>query len=150
MKVSDNLSGVKEVSYTTDETVPQSGTVAITNGEGTITLTNEGQYKLTVTAKDNSLNEITKTVYIKLDKSMPVINSVTGNPSDWTKDSVTLTVNAKDAESGLAAQAYSFDGGTTWQSGNTKTYDTNTNGIVIKVKDNVGNIAAYDPIDITR
>jgi LPXTG-motif cell wall-anchored protein len=148
--VSDNLAGLKEVSYTTNEAIPQSGTITITAGEGDIPLTNEGQYKLTVTAVDNSLNEIVQIADIKLDKTLPVITSVTGNPSDWIKDSVTLTVDARDTESGLANAAYSFDGGNSWQSADTKIYNENTNSIVVKVKDKAGNIETYETINITK
>lgn len=85
-----------------------------------------------------------------IDNTLPLITGVTGNPTDWTGNNVTLTVNANDNVSGLAAEAYSFDGGTTWQSENTKTYDENTDGVAVKVKDNAGNIAAYDTINITK
>ena len=67
---------------------------------------------------------------------------ITGNPSNWTNQNVTITVNAQDHESGLQAQAYSFDGGLTWQAQNTKTYDRNTTGINIQVRDEAGNIAS--------
>ena len=67
----------------------------------------------------------------KIDKTAPKISSVTGNPTEWTKNNVTLTVNASDDLSGLAA--YSFDNGATWQTENTKTYTENTSGIVVKV-----------------
>ena len=73
----------------------------------------------------------------------PLISNVTKSTENWTKDSVAITVNATDSESGLANQAYSFDGGTTWQSSNTKTYTENTTGIVIKVKDKAENITEY-------
>lgn len=89
-------------------------------------------------------------VTVKMDKTLPQINNITGNPTEWTKENVTLTVNAEDAESGLGNQAYSFDGGTTWQESNKKTYTENTNGIIIKVKDNVGNISISEPINITK
>lgn len=82
VKVSDNLSGVKEVSYTTDEAIPRSGTVAITDGKGTITLTNEGQYRLTVTAKDNSFNEVSESADIKIDRTKPIITGA-GNSSSY-------------------------------------------------------------------
>lgn len=77
------------------------------------------------------------------DQISPVINSVTGNPTTWTDSDVTLTVNATDSQSGI--KEYSFDGGATWQTGNTKTYSSNTTiaANTIKVKDNAGNIASY-------
>ena len=75
------------------------------------------------------------------DKINPSLE-VTGNATDWTKESVTLVANSQDNESGLQAQAYSFNGGQTWQAENTKTYDQNTSGIIVQVKDEAGNIAS--------
>ena len=93
-------------------------------------------------AKENAIKYI-------IDDLPPVV-SVTGNPTEWTRNNVTLTVSAKDDLSGLAEQPYSFDNGATWQKENTKTYTENTNGIVIKVKDKVGNIKTTDTINITK
>ena len=84
------------------------------------------------------------------DTVTPSITEVTGNPNEWTNQSVTLTVNAEDNESGLADEAYSFDNGASWQAGNTKVFNENTSGIVIQVKDKADNIITYDPIDITK
>ena len=84
------------------------------------------------------------------DNTAPNIKSVEGNPEEWTKQNVTLTINAEDLESGLQVQAYSFDNGISWQESNTKTYDANTTGIIIKVRDEAGNISTYDPINITK
>ncbi len=81
-----------------------------------------------------------------VDKTLPTINSVTGVPENWTSESITLTINASD-ETGLAYNAYSFDGGATWQAENTKTFNTSIENLSIKVKDAVGNIVAYDPIN---
>lgn len=80
----------------------------------------------------------------------PTITSVTGNREEWTNTPITLTINATDNESGLQEQAYSFDGGKTWQKENTKIYEQNTAGIVIQVRDIAGNITTYDTIDITK
>ena len=87
---------------------------------------------------------------IKIDNQAPTIKSITGNPTQWTKDKVILTVNAEDSLSGLATEAYSFDNGQTWQKENTKTYTENTQGIIIKVRDAVGNVATYKTIDINN
>lgn len=86
----------------------------------------------------------------KIDKTKPTITSVTGNPTEWTKEDVTLTVTAGDGESGLAEKAYSFDGGVTWQISNTKTYVINTKGINILVLDAAGNFTSYPTINITK
>lgn len=86
----------------------------------------------------------------RLDTTPPSDTILSASNTEWTKENVTLTVNAEDAESGLENQAYSFDGGTTWQESNQKTYTENTNGIVIKVKDNARNISTSEPINITK
>ena len=81
------------------------------------------------------------------DENEPSIDSVTGNPTEWTNKDVTLTVNATDNESGIALiNGYSFDNGEHWQTENTKTYSQNTSNIIIKVKDNKENIATYSDI----
>ena len=91
-----------------------------------------------------------KIVINKIDKNAPTISSVVKNPGTWTRGNVTLTVTATDAGSGLHSSAYSFDGGSTWQTANTKTYTNNTNGIIIKVRDVLGNTATYQTINITN
>ena len=93
-------------------------------------------------AKENNIKYV-------IDDSVPTIKNVTGNEK-WTKDKVILTVNAEDSLSGLATEAYSFDNGQTWQKENTKTYTENTQGIIIKVRDAVGNVATYKTIDINN
>ena len=113
-----------------------------------------------VKAIDNAGNEATKSTNLKIEDSAPTITNVTQNTTEWTKGSVTLTINGvKDVieiggteynASGLHATPYSFDGGTTWQTGNTKTYNTNTNGIVIKVRDTLGNVYTHSAINITN
>jgi uncharacterized repeat protein (TIGR02543 family) len=90
----------------------------------------------------------------KIDKMGPYIG-VARNPSSTnvTNGDVTLSVNAEDyGRSGVAAtNGYSFDGGLTWQTEATKTYTANKGGIVIKVKDNLGNTSTYaSTIDITN
>ena len=87
---------------------------------------------------------------IKIDNQAPTIKSITGNPTQWTKDKVILTISAEDSLSGLATEAYSFDNGQTWQKENTKTYTKNTQGIIIKVRDAVGNVATYKTIEINN
>ena len=81
-----------------------------------------------------------------IDREGPVINSVEKDPVEYTKGNVTITVNATDDGCGLADNAYSFDGGTTWQASNSKSYDTNTQNILIKVKDKLGNSRDYNEV----
>jgi hypothetical protein len=96
--------------------------------------------------------EISKNIVVRnIDKTGPSINNVTGNPAEYTNKNVILTVSAKDSQSGLNTNAYSFDGGKTWQSSNKKTYKNNTSGIEIKVRDKAGNTSTYkDIINITK
>lgn len=108
---------------------------------------------LTIFCKSNSYTEeyaIDEGISYTIDDEAPTIESVTGNPTEYTTENVTLTINAKDELSGLALKAYSFDGGTTWQKENTKTYEENTDGIVIKVRDALGNLYTHEEINITK
>ena len=85
------------------------------------------------------------------DNTAPQITEVTKMPEDWTNDSVTLTITAVDNESGLAPEAYSFDGGANWQTSNQKTYTENTSNIAIRVRDKAGIITSYiDMVNITN
>ena len=116
---------------------------------GSITVDNDTTFIARITDGTNTVSSDV----IKLsnfDHEGPNITRVTGNPDKWTNKDVTLTVNATDFKSGLADAAYSFDGGTTWQKENSKTYKSNKDGIAIKVKDKVGNISTYPVIAITK
>lgn len=99
----------------------------------------------------DALGNITKQEIVveNIDKVRPTITTVTGNPTTWTREEVTLTIEAQDGESGIAS--YSFDNGATWQQSNSKTFSENKQGIIIKVKDAAGNEATYgQTINITR
>ena len=75
---------------------------------------------------------------VKIDKAKPVISDVSVTKDTETKKT-TVTITATDALSGIAG--YSFDGGNTYQSENSKTFDNVPNSVSITVKDNAGNIA---------
>ena len=74
------------------------------------------------------------------DTTAPTVTSVTGNPTAWTQNNVTLKVNgAKDNSggAGLHSTPYSFSttkGNYCWQSGNTKTFSSNCT-VYIYVRD---------------
>lgn len=117
---------------------------------GSITVDKDTTFIARITDGTNTVSSKVITLS-NFDHEGPNITGVTGNPDKkWTNKDVTLTINATDSKSGLADTAYSFDGGTTWQKGNSKTYKSNTNGIVIKVKDKVGNIYTHSSIAITK
>lgn len=162
--LSDNDSGVNEETLKymwineeiTEENFDTQYEAATNKGEfsngDTISLENENlEWYLWISAEDNEGNRLiqsTKVFY--LDNIEPTIEEVIGNPEEWVKEEVTITVNATDEESGVDVEGYSFDNGTTWQKENTKIYEENTEGIIIQVKDVAGNIQTYEPIDITK
>ena len=124
---------------------------------GSITVNKDTTIVARITDGTNSLKSTAITLS-QFDHTAPTILNVTGNPDKWTNQNVTLTVNgAKDKGdnnvepgSGLADSAYSFDGGATWQASASKTYTSNTSGIVIKVRDKLGNIYTHSSIVITK
>ena len=98
---------------------------AIDKGEGetTLEITSNvnlkipGIYYITYSSKDSKGNATTKNQTIKVyDDVVPVIDNISGIPNGKTSNSIVLTVDAHDNESGLHPRgAYSFDGGVTWQ-----------------------------------
>lgn len=72
-----------------------------------------------------------------LDQFPPTIDSVTGNAVTWTSEDVTLVVTAHDQGLGLHNTAYSFDGGSTWQTSNSKTFNSNQT-VTVMVRDKAG------------
>ena len=77
-------------------------------------------------------------IRVDIDRKAPEISGV--SKTDNGNKSVTVTVSAQDADSGIAG--YSFDGGKTWQSSSSADLSINAKP-VIKVKDNAGNITEY-------
>ena len=66
------------------------------------------------------------------------IEVVTGDSSVlYTNKNVRMYIYNKDTLTGV--NKYSFNSGSTWETGNTKMYEVNTSGIKIKVKDAAGN-----------
>ncbi len=104
---------------------------------------------ITIKVRDNAGNIYTyptKQEITNIEKEPPSITGVSKSNSSWTKDNVTLTINgATDSGgSGLhSTAAYSFNNGTDWQASNKKEYQANENNIIIKVRDNAGNIYTY-------
>ena len=124
---------------------------------GSITVNKDTTFVARVTDGTNTKNSVSVLVN-KFDHTAPTISGVTGNPSNWTNKDVTLTINGAEDKgdnnvkpgSGLADAAYSFDGGATWQASASKTYSANKSGIVIKVRDKLGNIYTHPGISITK
>lgn len=128
----ENGSGIAGYSFST-----QSGTYSWQTGN---TKQYPGNGTVYVYAKDNAGNiSAVATVKIdKVDKVKPVISDVSVTKDTETKKT-TVTITATDALSGVAG--YSFDGGKTYQTSNSKTLDSVPNTISVAVKDKAGNIA---------
>ncbi len=73
---------------------------------------------------------------------------VKGNPTNWTKDDVTLTI--VPTTEGTQLVEYSFDNGATWTNNASKVYTKNTSNIIIYAKDNIGGILGPVEVNITR
>lgn len=147
------------------------GSSKIKNATGiTYNATSSGKYKIEVTTGSN--NKATSEVYtvnIKTsgtskpsgggtnkkpsgggtnkkpsvnNNKVPPVVKVSGNPTKWTAENVTLKISAT-AVNGLHSTAYSFDGGKTYQKENQKTFTSNTKGTII-VRDKRGNKTTYN------
>lgn len=107
-----------------------------------------------IAVKDNLANQTTYEKIIditNIDKEKPTIFGVTKSTEELIKGAVTLTIDAADDISDFEDLLYSFDGGMTWQSSNSKKYTYRISGLEIQVKDKAGNIAIYeDEINITN
>lgn len=103
-------------------------------------VTSNGTYTLQLAGSGNA--DFSRSVSVTvdhIDRTAPVIESFGASPDQWGS-SVKLSVAASDGESGLAVQAYSFDGGTSWSSENT--YIVAANGdYSVSVRDAAGNIS---------
>ncbi len=106
------------------------------------TVTKNGTYRVSVRDAVGNVSTAETTVS-RIDTEAPGI-SVSTSPSvhDWYEGSLTVCVQAQDAESGLADEPYSFDGGAVYIVGNsTKLSESGT--LEIAVKDRAGNVARY-------
>lgn len=116
----------------------------------------EGKYYLFVkSVKDNANNEsdvptVTEFIFKKIDKIAPTIDGVTGITDVETEENVVLTIVGAKDNVALDDEPYSFDGGLTWQSSNTKEYASNTENISIIVRDAAGNKYTHEKLSITN
>lgn len=79
---------------------------------------------------------------VDVDETAPEITGVLGNPSEWTKNDVTLTIEAKDNKGGTGVVAYGInqEDGIKWQS--EAKFNVTANGTyTFYVKDAVGNVS---------
>ena len=93
------------------------------------------------------------TVVYSLDKTGPEITSAEVSTTKWTNQAVTVTITASDRLSRLAGEAYSFDGGRTWQKEPMKAFsqDTVLMPQTLCVRDTAGNVSQYpSPVTISN
>lgn len=109
--------------------------------DNTLTVTENKEYEATVRDKADN-RDSKKAVVDFVDLVVPKITDFSPNTQEWAQSYV-LTVTAVDQESGLADEAYSYDGGKTWTADNTLTITENGTYKVI-VRDRVGNGNADD------
>ena len=121
-------SGIKNITLPDGTTVNSSTT--------TYDVTKNGTYQFT--AIDNAGNKTIKDITISNIDVIPATVEVTQNPTDWTKENVSITLNATDDQSGV--KSITFPDGTVVN--NTKiTYTVSSNGTYIfQVADNAGNV----------
>lgn len=140
---------VKELDLTASYTVHESG-ISVSGflwnsspGGASLHVTQNGTYQLGLTGSGNVDFSPTVSVTVDcIDNTPPTIESFRAESDAW-RTSVELLVNASDAESGLAAEAYSYDGGASWSSAGT--YEVTENGTyAVRVRDAVGNISTAE------
>ena len=119
------------------------------NSDGVFTITENGNYRFTLIADSNS-SVTAHTMNIRnIDHYGPAVLSYSTDPSDWTTEDVTVTLDSvADLQPdgtegcGLCAAPYSFDGGQTWTDSPVFTYSGNGAHSVL-LKDNLDNITDY-------
>ena len=95
-----------------------------------------------IKVRDKLGNEVSYPVNVYVDRTNPVVLSITGESTEWgTSRKITIT-SAQDAESGLHTTAYFFNG--MWRSSNTYTYTNTITEDTIKVRDALGNEYVYE------
>ena len=126
---SSDAHNIKSIEYTA---TPQDGGSAINNKtdftdeeneqEVSFTITEDGIYDIVIEVIDAAGNSTQKTKTVKIDKTNPVINSVTinqvdeeGNPVEVNGSRFQISVDAEDALSGLSHIEYKTTSSDTWQ-----------------------------------
>lgn len=106
-----------------------------------INASDNGSYSVIV--RDNEGNTAHAEITVScIDRSAPIITAVERQYEEWLQDveSMEIIIHALDTQSGLAASAYSFDGGNTWTDNNCYIV-TEEGNITVAVRDMLGNTA---------
>lgn len=88
---------------------------------------------------------------VDVDEIAPEITGISGSPSEWTKEDVTLTVEAKDNKGGTGVVAYGInqEDGIKWQS-EAKFNITENGTYTFYVKDAVGNTSEKNEVKVEK
>lgn len=114
-----------------------SGGVSFSWDGGNLFVTENGTY--TVSAVNGAGASVTASIEINcIDKTVPVILSVSGDTQGMTASGISISVEAEDGESGLADAPYSFDGGATWTAGSSCWLEEGRQ-VSLRVRDKAGN-----------
>ena len=98
----------------------------------------------------NNIRLVATITINKIDKTAPTAPKVTGAPTNWTNQNYTLTASTTESGSGIAGYSFSTQSGTySWQTGNTKQYPGNGT-VYVYAKDNAGNISAVATVKIDK
>lgn len=81
--------------------------------DGKLYVTENGTYSVEAVNAKGQRTTASYTVRC-IDRTAPVIEAVEGQISTMSRTAITVSVRATDSESGLAAEACSIDGGSTW------------------------------------
>lgn len=116
-----------------------SGDVTFSWEGGSLFVSENGSY--TVNAVNGAGASVTASIEIScIDKAAPVILSVSGDTQRMTASGISVSVTARDDESGLADTPYSFDGGATWTA-DSSFWVEKGRGVSFQVRDKAGNIS---------
>ena len=133
-----------------------SGVIADSTGDA-ITVSENGAYTMNVSVDASRFDTAQASVMLtvaNIDRTEPAITDVSYDSGQTWLRTNTLTVSASDlqpdgtAGSGLADEAFSYDGGLTWTSDPTYTADSNRT-VDISVRDYCGNVS-YASAEITN
>lgn len=104
------------------------------------------EHIISVTSEDKQLRKY-KLNICKQDKNAPIIKDVKLSPTGYSNNKVTITVEVESVNE-LSDNAYSFDGGLTWQNSNSISVSENKT-VEIKVKDIKNNESAIMTKEVT-
>ena len=117
----------------------KAGDIAFDWAGGSLLAAENGVY--TVNARNGAGDCVTASITVScIDRTQPVILSVSGDTQSMTASGISIFVAASDKESGLADTPYSFDGGATWTA-EASCWLENGREISLCVRDKAGNIS---------